>query len=91
MQRCVRVQIHGTVTGVGFRYSTLREARHYPGLQGTARNVDSRTVECVLQGDPDHVAEMLRWLRRGPASAQVTDVDVEELNERTDLGPFTIR
>lgn len=90
MQRCVRAQIKGTVTGVGFRFSTVRQARQYSGLQGYVRNLDARTVECVMQGDPEDVNAMLQWLQHGPATAQVTNVTVEELPPSTDLGPFRV-
>lgn len=91
MQRCVRAKICGTVTGVGFRYSTVRQARQYNGMQGYVRNLDERTVECVMQGDQGDVQEMLQWLHHGPPTAQVTNVAVEELSPSADLGPFTVR
>ncbi len=91
MQKCVRAKIHGTVTGVGFRYSTVRQARQYEGMQGYVRNLDARTVECVMQGDQEDVKAMLQWLHDGPPAAQVTDVTVEELSPSAELGPFTVR
>ena len=91
MQRCVRVKIHGAVTGVGFRFSTVRQARQYAGMQGYVRNLDSRTVECVMQGDQENVNAMLQWLHHGPPAAQVTDVTVDEPYPSADLPPFTVR
>lgn len=74
-----RVIVKGMVTGVGFRYSTVRKADQYGDLKGYVRNVDERTVECVLQGPKEHVDEMVEWLRKGPSSARVTDHNVAEL------------
>ncbi len=73
------VRVEGMVTGVGFRYSTLRRAAPYMDLRGHVRNVDSRTVECVLQGREQDVEEMIAWLRQGPPSARVLTCHVAEI------------
>ena len=85
-----RVLVSGTVTGVGFRYSTLREARYYPGLRGNVHNATTRQVECVLQGDASDVEAMVRWLRLGPPSAQVVEVEVVNIPVDGTRGPFRI-
>lgn len=74
-----RVVIHGRVTGVGFRFSTLREATKYEGLAGHVRNADSRTVECVVQGEAASVNRLLAWLRHGPPMAVVTEVRITDV------------
>ncbi|HBQ65879.1 MAG TPA: acylphosphatase, partial [Leclercia adecarboxylata] len=43
---CTIAWVHGTVQGVGFRYSTQREATEL-GLTGYARNMDDGSVEVV--------------------------------------------
>lgn len=86
----VRVTVRGLVTGVGFRYSARREAASFPTLRGYVRNADSRTVECVLQGQPEHVQHMLDWLQHGPPSARVTDCSVTRIPACTDLDLFQI-
>ena len=49
---CTIAWVHGTVQGVGFRYSTQREATEL-GLTGYARNMDDGSVEVVNRGyDP---------------------------------------
>ena len=83
-----RVRVHGMVTGVGFRYATLREAARYPGLKGYVRNMDARTVECVLQGPPEEVEAMVRWLQHGPPSARVLSREVADLPVRPERPPF---
>ncbi|NOY81051.1 MAG: acylphosphatase [Kiritimatiellaeota bacterium] len=85
-----RVRVQGRVTGVGFRFSALREAGRIGGLAGYVRNVDPRTVECVVQGDPERVAAMAAWLHRGPPSAVVLNVQVNDLPVSPDLPPFRI-
>jgi len=75
---------------VGFRFAALREAARIGDLAGYVRNADSRTVECVVQGPSDRVAAMAAWLRDGPPSAVVLDVEVRDLQVSPDLAPFRI-
>lgn len=82
--------VHGRVTGVGFRFSTLREAARYDGLAGHVRNADSRTVECVIQGEAGSVNSLLAWLRHGPSMAVVTEVSITDIPVRPERPPFHI-
>ena len=85
-----RVFVHGRVTGVGFRYSAMREADNHGPLRGYVRNATSRTVECLIQGAPADVQAMLAWLRRGPPSARVIDCEVAPVAVDPDLPLFHI-
>jgi acylphosphatase len=82
--------IRGRVTGVGFRFSAIREAQRYNHIFGRIRNVDDRTVECVVQGPEDEVREFLRWLRQGPEAARVESCDISPIEGNPQLPPFTI-
>ena len=70
----VRVTVSGRVQGVGFRWSTAREAQRL-GLAGRAHNLDDGTVEVTAEGEPAAVQALLRWLGHGPAGARVDAVD----------------
>ncbi len=85
-----RVVIEGRVTGVGFRFAALHQAARIGNLQGSIRNAGDRTVECIVQGPPAAVAEMLAWLRHGPPTAIVTSVKITEEPVRADRPPFRI-
>ena len=85
-----RVVVTGRVTGVAFRWHTRGKAEAYDDLRGYVRNVDSRTVECVVQGDSWMVEEMVAWLRHGPPSARVTAVQVSPRSVDPSLAPFHI-
>jgi len=74
-----RVLVRGMVTGVGFRYGTLRRAGMYNDLRGHVRNVDSRTVECVIQGAAADVDDMATWLRKGPPGARVLEYQATDI------------
>jgi acylphosphatase len=69
--------VHGRVQGVGFREYLRREAERL-GVTGWVRNRQDGTVEAMVHGWPDDVAQVLNWMRRGPPAARVTDVRVSE-------------
>lgn len=74
---CVRVWVHGRVQGVGFRYSTQREAKQL-GLSGYAKNLDDGSVEVLACGEQSAVEGLLAWLKAGgPRSARVDKVLTE--------------
>ncbi len=60
----------GRVQGVGFRWRVREKAEHL-GLTGWVCNLPDGRVEVVFQGQPDLVAEMEAWLRKGPVGVQV--------------------
>jgi len=72
-----RVVVRGRVQGVWFRQS-CREAAEAAGVAGWVRNRPDGTVEAVLEGGAAEVERMVGWCRRGPTSAVVTGVDVED-------------
>lgn len=73
--RRVRVLVDGRVQGVGYRYSACAEARRL-GLSGWVRNRSDGRVELEAEGPEAEVEQMITWCRRGPAFAQVSQVDV---------------
>ena len=80
-----RVVIRGRVQGVFFRAETGERARSL-GLAGWVRNNPDGTVEAVFQGDRARVESMIAWCRRGPAAANVEDVEVEWMEARAERG-----
>jgi acylphosphatase len=82
-ERIVRVTISGIVQGVGYRAWT-QAAAHAHGVQGWVRNRADGKVEAVFAGPAKAVASLCEACRRGPLSAEVRRVDVEEA-DRTAL------
>jgi len=83
------LRISGRVQGVGFRYALAEEAERH-GVTGWVRNRRDGTVEAVLDGAPDAVEAVLAWSRRGPPSASVADVQIDDIPgvfERFELRP----
>lgn len=87
---CVRLLVHGTVQGVGFRYAA-RDAAFECSVTGWVRNLPDGSVEIVVQGSADSVARMTAWARRGPRHAEVERVQVETLDGLSELDSFEIR
>lgn len=68
------VRVRGLVQGVGFRASCMRHARAH-GIAGWVRNCRDGSVEALLQGSPQQVAQMCDWLRHGVPGARVDGLE----------------
>jgi acylphosphatase len=84
-----RVVVRGNVQGVFFRDSCRREARSR-GVTGWVTNRPDGAVEAVFEGDPDAVAALVEFCRRGPRGADVESVE-ETSEEPEGLTGFRIR
>jgi acylphosphatase len=85
-----RYVIAGRVQGVGFRWFT-HDAAAREGVHGWVRNLADGRVEVVLEGDSESVDRMEAAVRRGPASARVEQVEVEEQTPVGRVAGFEIR
>jgi DNA ligase D-like protein (predicted 3'-phosphoesterase) len=70
--------VRGQVQGVGFRDATARRAREL-GLTGWVRNAEDGTVQVHAEGGGAAVAELVRFLQRGPRLALVTQVETRSV------------
>jgi acylphosphatase len=84
-----RVVVRGDVQGVFFRDSARREAEAR-GVAGWVTNRPDGAVEAVFEGDPDDVAALVEFCRRGPRRADVRDVDVSS-EDPEGLTDFRVR
>jgi len=75
-----RLRIRGRVQGVGFRDALCGEAQER-GIAGWVRNRSDGSVEALVQGPPERVAELIAWARRGPPASRVDEVQVEASDE----------
>ena len=72
---CRHVLVAGRVQGVGFRWHARVKAQEL-GLGGWVANLPDGRVEGWIEGEESAVEAMLAWLRKGPPSAHVTNVEV---------------
>ncbi|WP_230481652.1 acylphosphatase [Sphingomonas sp. Leaf21] len=71
------LRITGRVQGVGYRYWFLTHADSL-GLTGWVRNRADGSVEAVVQGPEDKVAQMVAQAESGPPAARVDRVETTE-------------
>jgi acylphosphatase len=69
-----RLEIFGTVQGVGFRYFVTHAARQQ-GLRGWVRNRHDGSVEALLIGEEAAVAAGTEQCRRGPPMGRVDHIE----------------
>lgn len=70
------VFISGKVQGVGYRYSTMRQAQR-SGVDGWVRNLPDGRVEAAFEGSRKAVEEIINWCHEGATAAVVKDVTVQ--------------
>jgi acylphosphatase len=87
---CIRLVVHGSVQGVGFRFAAC-EAASECSVTGWVHNLPDGTVEIIAQGSPDAVARMTAWAKCGPRHASVDRVQVEALAGSPSWHTFEIR
>ncbi|HZP97709.1 MAG TPA: acylphosphatase [Candidatus Limnocylindria bacterium] len=73
-----RFVVHGLVQGVNFRSAVVREATARR-VTGRVWNRDDGAVELIAEGDEAALADLERWLHRGPRLAEVTRVERTEV------------
>ncbi len=75
MNKHMNVIISGDVQGVGYRTFVQRRALD-AGFTGYAENLSDGRVEVVLEGHEDDLKHFLIMLKRGPAHANVENLEV---------------
>jgi acylphosphatase len=84
-----RVVVHGDVQGVFFRDSTQQEAESR-GVAGWVTNRSDGAVEALFEGSPEAVEELVAFARNGPSRADVSDVEVSDVEPEGHSG-FSVR
>ncbi|MDM0115861.1 acylphosphatase [Variovorax sp. J22R133] len=72
---CELVRVRGRVQGVGYRDGCAEGARAL-GVSGWVRNRADGSVEALLQGTPQQLADMREWMSTGVHGARVDSMDV---------------
>ena len=69
--------VRGHVQGVGYRNYISYKA-DVLGIRGWVRNRSDGSVEAVVQGTAEAVAEIIRCAERGPRAARVDRVEIRD-------------
>ncbi|WP_227369557.1 acylphosphatase [Halomonas sp. M20] len=78
-KHCVNAIVSGRVQGVGFRHAVKKRAEELE-LAGRASNLANGSVEVTVCGETKKVDQMIEWLGQGPPAAQVTQVQVDNID-----------
>jgi acylphosphatase len=87
--RRAHVRVRGRVQGVFFRAEARARADSL-GVAGWVRNAEDGSVEAVFEGADERVESLVDWCRRGPAGAQVEEVEAVDEEPAGELG-FRVR
>jgi acylphosphatase len=90
MEVSAHIVVEGLVQGVGFRYFVHRQAVGL-GLTGFARNLYDGSVEIEAEGTRAAMEELIKIVKVGPRSAQVTNLRIEWGEYRGRYSHFDIR
>ncbi|MDP8208577.1 MAG: acylphosphatase [Candidatus Electryonea clarkiae] len=67
--------VSGRVQGVSFRWFVRKHARPLR-VNGWVRNLSDGTVEVLAEGEKDNLQTLLDYLRQGPYSSIVRNIDI---------------
>jgi len=79
-----RIHVTGRVQGVGFRYSTVREAKRR-GITGFVKNQYDGSVYIEAEGSQEQLLDLVEWCRRGPGFVKSVTADPGPLENYTDF------
>jgi len=88
--RRLEARVFGRVQGVGYRAWVIRIASG-AGLTGWVANEAGGTVRCVAEGAPADLTDLLAALRRGPASASISNVAAMWSAATGEFDDFSVR
>ncbi len=89
IQTRVHFFISGIVQGVFFRSQTREKAQQLE-LEGWIRNLPDGRVEVVAEGEKEKIEELIKWIKKGPALAQVSDLKIEWQEFKGEFNKFKI-
>ena len=76
MKKKIHIVITGKVQGVGFRY-WLYQIANEKNVYGWVKNKNTNEVEAVLLGEDKNVDELIKLVRKGPSSARVENLNIQ--------------
>lgn len=71
----VKLLLTGLVQGVFFRVNAQDQAKKL-GLTGYVKNLSNGQVEAVFEGPEDKIDDIIYWIKQGPASSRIDQLDI---------------
>jgi acylphosphatase len=81
--------VFGKVQGVLFRENTRKKAAEF-GLSGFVRNLPNGKVEAVFEGEKEKIEKIIRWIKKGPETAQVENIEINWQDYKKEFENFKI-
>ena len=85
-----KLHIFGTVQGVFYRTSAIKEAKSLT-IVGWIKNRADSSVECIAEGTKSNLEQFITWCKDGPTHAKVERIDVEWLDPTNEFSNFEIK
>lgn len=86
----VHLLVSGLVQGVFFRANTQKKAQKL-GLTGWVKNLSDGRVEIVSEGPEERLEKFIQWVKQGPRTARVRNLDTEWEEFKGEFDEFEIR
>lgn len=74
MKKHVTLKITGLVHGIGYRYTTKKEAKKR-GIVGYVTNLSDGSVELVVEGEEQTLKDFIIWCYNGVGPATVQTIE----------------
>lgn len=78
MIKSIKINIYGSVQGVGFRYCALQKANEL-GIKGFVKNRSDGSVYIEADGETEILERFISWCKQGPDRSHVEDVKVVDI------------
>ena len=84
-----KIVISGEVQGINFRFFTKKKADEL-GIKGYIKNLENGNVEAIFQGDEDSIKKIINWCKKGPSSAKVDSIEINQIKLEKEYKEFKI-
>ena len=85
----VIIIVSGKVQGVFFRLATKKTAESL-NISGYVKNLENGDVEAVAEGNENDLMEFIEFCKKGPSSAKVDSVRIDEIKKEKKFNDFSI-
>jgi len=90
VEKRLHLLIRGRVQGVFYRASS-RDIAVNLSLTGWAKNNLDGSVEIIAEGDENDLKDFLKWAKKGPENAEISEIKEEWLPFKDEFDDFEIR